>query len=112
MNKKGFNMYKNGLFITTFLQKIINVPVAEKWKERVFEYTRRFEMDSEKSTFIIDEIQCLIINNLDELSFPLCFREVQKLENIVSKTSFSKETRIYERFHLLHYVIFEELSNK
>ena len=105
-------MYENGLFITTFLQNVIDIPLSEKWRERVFEYTRRFEMKSEKSTFIIDEIHCLIINELDEMSFPLCFLDVQKLENIVSRTSFSKETRVYERIHLLHYVIFEELSNE
>lgn len=99
-------MYTSSSFIDSFLKNILDVPASAKWRARVLDYAAKF--DEKGVDYVIEEIYCRVVNDLDTMEFPLCFRDVQKLEAMAAQLPLNKPMRVYQRMHLLHYIVFKE----
>ena len=105
-------MYENNLFTVKFLLNLEDKNQYQDWENRVFDYSNKFEMDSDKANFIAEELYCRLINDLDTLQFPISVKDVQRLEGIGAQLPLNVPSKVFERFHLVHFVIYSTLSKK
>jgi len=107
-------MYDHKNFIKTFLEEAVSTVGydAENWIERVKSCSDKFNPAFKHFDFVCGELYCIVINDLDEMEFPLTDKEVQKLEGLACIIPLIVPVKCAERKHLLHYVLFQEYNKR